>query len=49
MTGETDDTGGALPPDSKLTRSKLRWASEQKFLTGRHARARASACRPASI
>jgi DMSO/TMAO reductase YedYZ molybdopterin-dependent catalytic subunit len=25
----------ALPPDSKLTRSKQRWASEHKFLTGR--------------
>jgi len=24
-----------LPPDSKLTRSKQRWASEHKFLTGR--------------
>ena len=28
-----------LPPDSKLTRSKWRWASEQKFLTGREGRA----------
>jgi len=27
----TDD---ATPPDSKLTRSKQRWASEHKFLTG---------------
>ena len=26
------------PPDSKLTRSKQRWASEGKFLTGRIAR-----------
>ncbi|WP_022720765.1 sulfite oxidase-like oxidoreductase [Rhodopseudomonas sp. B29] len=25
------------PPDSKLTRSKQRWASEGKFLTGQHA------------
>ena len=24
-------------PDSKLTRSKQRWASEGKFLTGQHA------------
>jgi DMSO/TMAO reductase YedYZ molybdopterin-dependent catalytic subunit len=24
-----------VPPDSKLTRSKQRWAGEQKFLTGR--------------
>lgn len=29
----------ALPPDSKLTRSKERWAEEGKFLTGRAARA----------
>lgn len=27
-----------LPPDSKLTRSKERWAQESKFLTGRAAR-----------
>ncbi|ABD08327.1 Oxidoreductase, molybdopterin binding [Rhodopseudomonas palustris HaA2] len=27
-----------LPPDSKLTRSKQRWAAEGKFITGRHAR-----------
>jgi DMSO/TMAO reductase YedYZ molybdopterin-dependent catalytic subunit len=26
------------PPESKLTRSKQRWAAEGKFLTGRHAR-----------
>ncbi|MBI5129970.1 MAG: sulfite oxidase-like oxidoreductase [Rhodopseudomonas palustris] len=26
------------PPDSKLTRSKQRWAAEGRFLTGRHAR-----------
>jgi DMSO/TMAO reductase YedYZ molybdopterin-dependent catalytic subunit len=32
----TDDP--ELPPDSKLTRSKQRWAAEGKFLTGRHAR-----------
>ncbi|WP_445492147.1 sulfite oxidase-like oxidoreductase [Rhodopseudomonas sp. RCAM05734] len=31
----TDDD---LPPDSKLTRSKQRWAREGKFLTGRIAR-----------
>jgi len=32
----TDDT---YPPDeTKLTRSKQRWAAERKFLTGRHAR-----------
>lgn len=31
----TDD---ATPPDSKLTRSKQRWASEHKFLTGHDAR-----------
>jgi len=24
-----------LPPDSKLTRSKQRWAQEGRFLTGR--------------
>jgi DMSO/TMAO reductase YedYZ molybdopterin-dependent catalytic subunit len=34
---ETDDLG-ALPPDSKLTRSKQRWASEHKFITGAEAR-----------
>ncbi len=28
----------ALPPDSKLTRSKQRWASEHKFITGREGR-----------
>ncbi len=28
----------ALPPDSKLTASKRRWASEHKFLTGREGR-----------
>lgn len=27
-----------LPPDSKLTRSKRRWASEHKFITGAEAR-----------
>ncbi|MFT3938416.1 sulfite oxidase-like oxidoreductase [Rhodopseudomonas sp.] len=27
-----------LPPESKLTRSKQRWAAEGKFLTGRHVR-----------
>jgi DMSO/TMAO reductase YedYZ molybdopterin-dependent catalytic subunit len=27
-----------IPPDSKLTRSKQRWASEQKFITGHAAR-----------
>lgn len=27
-----------LPPDSKLTQSKRRWASEHKFLTGREGR-----------
>ncbi|WP_010186224.1 sulfite oxidase-like oxidoreductase [Sphingomonas sp. PAMC 26605] len=27
------------PPDSKLTRSKQRWASEHKFITGQDARA----------
>jgi DMSO/TMAO reductase YedYZ molybdopterin-dependent catalytic subunit len=27
-----------LPEDSKLTRSKRRWAEEGRFLTGRHAR-----------
>jgi DMSO/TMAO reductase YedYZ molybdopterin-dependent catalytic subunit len=31
----TDDT----PPDSKLTRSKQRWAGEQKFITGQIERA----------
>ena len=30
----TDDTPGDLPPDSKLTRSKQRWAEQGKFLTG---------------
>src|SRR5438552_4707097 len=30
---------GPLPPDSKLTRSKQRWAREGRFLTGRIARA----------
>ena len=32
----------ALPPDSKLTRSKQRWASESKFITG-------AAARPAEV
>ncbi|NEW93752.1 sulfite oxidase-like oxidoreductase [Rhodopseudomonas sp. BR0M22] len=27
-----------LPPESKLTRNKQRWAAEGKFLTGRHVR-----------
>ncbi|MGY2735552.1 hypothetical protein ACVWYO_003226 [Sphingomonas sp. UYP23] len=34
-TAMTDDTP---PPDSKLTRSKQRWASEHKFITGDDAR-----------
>ena len=33
-TAMTDDTP---PPDSKLTRSKQRWASEHKFITGEEA------------
>jgi DMSO/TMAO reductase YedYZ molybdopterin-dependent catalytic subunit len=34
MTDDTDQT----PPDSKLTRSKQRWAREGRFLTGKIAR-----------
>ncbi|SON56356.1 Sulfoxide reductase catalytic subunit YedY precursor [Hartmannibacter diazotrophicus] len=30
-----DSHNSELPPETKLTRSKLRWAKEQKFLTGR--------------
>jgi hypothetical protein len=41
----TDDP----PPDSKLTRSKQRWASEHKFITGAVDRSVTSACRRASI
>ena len=38
------------PPDSKLTRSKQRWAREGRFLTGKTSRARkSSACRRDSI
>src|SRR3954471_14023251 len=32
------DEDDPLPPDSKLTRSKQRWAREGRFLTGRIAR-----------
>ena len=35
-----------LPPDSKLTRSKRRWAEDHKFLTGRPARADAERAPP---
>ena len=38
----TDD----LPPDSKLTRSKRRWADEGKFLTGHAARLQAERLPP---
>jgi DMSO/TMAO reductase YedYZ molybdopterin-dependent catalytic subunit len=31
--------GGSLPPDSKLTRTKQRWAEEGRFLTGQVGRA----------
>src|SRR4051812_17090450 len=31
--------GSGLPPESKLTRSKARWARDGKFLTGRGDRA----------
>jgi hypothetical protein len=37
MACDMDDTND-LPPDSKLTRSKQRWAQEGKFLTGKIAR-----------
>lgn len=30
-----DDEGAALPPDTKLTRTKARWAEERKFITER--------------
>jgi DMSO/TMAO reductase YedYZ molybdopterin-dependent catalytic subunit len=35
---EIEMTDDATPPDSKLTRSKQRWATEHKFLTGTPAR-----------
>jgi DMSO/TMAO reductase YedYZ molybdopterin-dependent catalytic subunit len=35
-----------LPPDSKLTRSKQRWASERKFLTGAQSRPEAERLPP---
>ncbi len=41
MTGAED-----LPPDSKLTRSKARWAQEGKFITGRRARPEAERLPP---
>ncbi len=31
----TDADDGALPPDTKLTRTKALWAEERKFITGR--------------
>jgi DMSO/TMAO reductase YedYZ molybdopterin-dependent catalytic subunit len=34
----TDEADPFIPPDSKLTRTKQRWAREGKFLTGRVAR-----------
>ena len=37
------------PPDSKLTRSKQRWAAEGRFLTGKTARPEEGDCRRASI
>lgn len=40
------DDGAALPPDSKLTRTKARWAEERKFTTGRPARAAAERLPP---
>jgi hypothetical protein len=37
------------PPESKLTRSKERWAREGKFLTGKISRPEEARCRRASI
>ncbi|WP_075214853.1 sulfite oxidase-like oxidoreductase [Mongoliimonas terrestris] len=34
----SDDPAGGLPPDTKLTTTKQRWAEERKFITGRPAR-----------
>ncbi|GLQ57668.1 sulfite oxidase-like oxidoreductase [Devosia nitrariae] len=34
----TDDDDPALPPDSKLTRTKADWVRQGRFLTGRNAR-----------
>ncbi len=42
MAGADDDT----PPDSKLTRSKERWAQDHKFITGRTARPEAERLPP---
>jgi DMSO/TMAO reductase YedYZ molybdopterin-dependent catalytic subunit len=33
-----EEHDGPIPPDSKLTRTKQRWAEEGRFLTGRQAR-----------
>ncbi len=47
MADEISSPGGAA--DSKLTITKRKWAEQGKFLTGRNARRKPTACRPASI